>query len=147
MPLIVLDYLYIGGIDIMKQNDTGIDWQRPISESIESIIKLIEEKKPIEENFTGKYRIPIQDKYNKTAEAIVVRGSIKEHQISTGIASSDHTIYKSLTISLTITMGENEEVFIFTASDFENFIQFNNRGFYEILFIEKKGYIKIKKIH
>jgi len=145
MPLIVLNYLYIGGT-IMKQKDVEIDWQRPISESIESIIKLIKEKKPIEENFTGEYRIPIKDKYNETAEAIVIRGSIKEHQISTGIASSDHAIYKSLTISLTITMGENEEVFIFTASDFENSIQFNNRDFYEILFIGKKSYIKIKKI-
>ncbi|MCK5466578.1 hypothetical protein KAI56_03755 [Candidatus Parcubacteria bacterium] len=120
------------------QKQKGINWNLPISESLGRIKEIIEEKKSFKRCSFGIYRIPIKDEYEDMEEVLVVRGLVIGHQLSMAKAGN-------MTLSLTMRIGENEETFILTARDFESFIEFNNRDSYEIIFIKRKGYLRIEK--
>ena len=121
---------------MQKQKD--INWSRPISESLEPIKKIIEKAKSFEVRSFGIYRIPIKDEYGDMEEVLVIRGLITGHQVSIAKAGT-------ITLSLTMKIGKNKEEFIFTARDFEKFIEFNDRNSYEIIFIKRIGYLRIEK--
>jgi len=120
------------------QKQENINWNRPISESLEPIKKIIEKVKSFEKCSFGIYRIPIKDEYGDTEEVLVIRGLIVGHQVSIAKA-------RTIALSLTMEIGKNKEIFIFTARDFENFIEFNDRNSYEIIFIKRIGYLRIEK--
>ena len=116
----------------------NINWSRPVSESLEAIKEIIKEVKSFEKRSFGIHRIPIKDEYGETLEVLVIRGLITEHQISTAKA-------ETMILSLTMKIGENKETFIFTARDFKKFIELNYHNSFEIIFIERKGYLRIEK--
>lgn len=120
-----------------------IDWGH-INKSMEQINKRIAIEIPLKENPSVRRSIFIEDKYDKTKEVIILRGSIKDHQISVGTIGKNYIESRSMTLSLTMEIGKAEENFIITVSDFENFIHFNDRESYEIIVIDE--FMRIKKI-
>ena len=120
-----------------------IDWGH-INKSMEQINKRIAIEIPLKENPSVRRSIFIEDKYDKTKEVIILRGSIKDHQISVGTIGKNYIKSRSMTLSLKMKIGEAEENFIITVSDFENFIHFNDRESYEIIVIDE--FMRIKKI-